>query len=277
MSTVPNRRDDLAAQREAEAAKTRRTRMIAVAAALVALALIIGGVVWSMQSTKKNQPTSSAAMSEQETKDLFAKAALSEDKAGFLVAGATPKEGAPTVSVISDAQCPICKIMEETLGGELVRLARSGDIRLEFRPVAFLDGRLGNDSSHRATEALACAAGVGRYAEYNSALFANQPEHEGAGFTDEQLTSTVPAAAKITGDDLSRLQHCYAGHHLADTVNQIDMSNLKVLQTAGGRGTPTLLVNGKQLEWSTFVSDDAKTGKYVGHPEKLLEGIKGVK
>jgi protein-disulfide isomerase len=77
---------------------------------------------------------------------------------------------------------------EEVFGATLASMAQAGDVKLVFHTLSFVDLDLKNDSSSRSANAAACAADAGRFPGYHSAVFAGQPEKEGAGYTDAQLT-----------------------------------------------------------------------------------------
>jgi hypothetical protein len=107
-----------------------------------------------------------------------------------------------------DYQCPNCKETEDTYGPVLKQLAASGDIKLQYRTLTFLDnGR--NDSSYRAAMAAASADMVGKLEAYHNMIYKNQPAREGDGYTDDQLRNVFAKDAGITGSDLTNFQKYY--------------------------------------------------------------------
>src|ERR1700748_104357 len=75
--------------------------------------------------------------------------------------------------VFEDPQCPYCREFEDRSGDLLRREVAAGAVAVEYRIRSFL----GNESV-RAANALAVAAGAGRFDGLRAEMFANQPpEH----------------------------------------------------------------------------------------------------
>ena len=75
----------------------------------------------------------------------------------------------------------------QDIRGRAGHLVSAGTARIVYYPLSFLDRQLGNDSSLRAANAAGCAQDAGAFAAYHDTVFANQPEREGDGYTDEEL------------------------------------------------------------------------------------------
>jgi protein-disulfide isomerase len=159
---------------------------------------------------------------------------------GIFVNKATAKANAPTVDVYEDFQCPGCGDLEKKMGGQITSMAEAGQIKLVVHMLSFLDGNLKNDSSTRSANAASCAADVGKFLPYHSAVFAGQPAEEGIGYTDAQLTEFAKTAG-ISGDALTTWQKCTSSGQHAKYVTDV--------QTAAEKekvfSTPTVKVNGK--------------------------------
>jgi Thioredoxin len=84
--------------------------------------------------------------------------------------------------VFEDPQCPYCREFEERSGDLLAREVAAGAVAVEYRIRSFL----GNESV-RAANALALAAGAGRFDELRREMFATQPPEHSGGFTTEDL------------------------------------------------------------------------------------------
>ena len=82
--------------------------------------------------------------------------------------------------VFEDPQCPYCREFEERSGDLLRREVAAGAIAVEYRIRSFL-----GEESVRAANALAVAAGAGRFDELRRDMFANQPPEHSGGFTTE--------------------------------------------------------------------------------------------
>ncbi|GAA1393006.1 DsbA family protein [Luteococcus peritonei] len=205
-----SRRAALQAQREAAERARRRGRLIGAVCGALAAVLLLTIVVW--QFNKDDEPVVAAG-------SQVAVPGAAPDGRGITLAK-TPA-GKPMVVVIEDYQCPWCKIAEQSIGKQVKALADKGEVGYEVRSVALLDTMLKNDSSERANLAAACADLSGHYAAYRDTVFANQPQKEGEGFTDEQLRTGFAEQAGITGDDLERFQTCYDQRQTNDHVQSV--------------------------------------------------------
>ena len=162
---------------------------------------------------------------------------------GGIFANATmAKSNAPTMDAYEDFQCPTCGELERTLGPEIRSLADTGQIKLVYHMMSFLDANLGNDSSTRAANAAACAADAGKFLQYHAAVYAGQPTQEGAGYTNAQLT-TFAKTAGITGTALTTWQSCATSAQHAQYVTDVETAAGK----AGVTGTPTIKLNGVDI------------------------------
>ncbi len=148
----------------------------------------------------------------------------------------------PTVDVYEDFQCPGCGVFEEVSGSTLTQLAEDGEIELTYHILSFLDSTMGNDSSTRAANAALCADTVGRFVEYHDTVFANQPEGEGDGWSDEQLSAFAEQAG-ISGADLEEFRTCTTQGRFNDYVQNMQTES----EQAGIPSTPTVLVDGAAL------------------------------
>ncbi|HET7305267.1 MAG TPA: DsbA family protein [Segeticoccus sp.] len=151
-------------------------------------------------------------------------------------------KGAPTVDLWEDFQCPFCKHLEDAAGDRFTTLANQGDIRLVVHPLSFLDSNLGNDASARAANASFCAADADKFEEYHSTVYANQPQQEGVGYTDEQLLQFGQQAG-IHGKAYDTFKQCVQDGAHTDYVKAVQQDGDK----SGIRSTPTVEVNGNEL------------------------------
>lgn len=236
MSTQ-SRREALRAQQQAKAEAERRKRILAVVAIVVAFIVIVGGgglLIWLNRDSIQASGLSTST-------DVPPNA--NQDRSGIVVNPGKAKAGAPLVVVYQDYQCPWCKTFDLALGPTLLQKADAGEIALEYHTMTFLDKNLRNDSSLRAGIAAACADVVGAYASYHDAIYANQPQTEGVGYSDQQLRATFAQQAGITGDKLVQFQRCYDNKAMSSFVKGSD----EKASRAGVTGTPTYFVNGKDV------------------------------
>ncbi len=232
-----NNRERLRQAQAAAAKQQRLTRIIGVGAAVLVL-VVIGVFVGVLFQNQGKQAASSSVTPPNATSD--GKAVVQNP--------GKAKAGAPTVELFFDYQCPVCKQFETAFGGPLTSLAASGDIQLNYRTMTFLDNNLNNDASLRAGVAATCADTVGKYSDYHNAIYANQPQSEGAGYADTVLRETIPGTVGITGDALTTFQSCYdkqATKAFVTTSN--DLGSQDMLAVNKSVSTPTVHVNGKDL------------------------------
>ncbi len=182
-----SRREALEAQRLAQARKQRRNKIVGVAVGVVVLVVVIGLAIWGIiAATNKggNEVPPNA----------------NSGKNGIWLA--PPTDGAPTLEIFSDYNCPNCKTAELTMTQTMDDLASAGKINLMVHSLQFEHA-----SSHLAAVGAACADYAGKFADYNLQLFLNQST-DGSGFTSTMLRETIPAAIGLTGTDLTTFQTC---------------------------------------------------------------------
>lgn len=241
-------RDKAAAARQAaeaqEKARTRRIQIIGGAViALVVVGIIAVGVLGSRSNDNPNpdlalpSPTAGAPLP---TGVLGADAA---QPYGWPV---KPDASAsvPLVVVWEDFQCPYCALFENTQGKELAAAGEAGTIRLIYRPATFLDNNLPQSglASARATNAFGAAIEAGVGLKYHELLFANQPQKEGDGFSD-QLLLDLGKQAGLTGAAYDTFAQQVTGKAwfgwVASTSQQFYDDNVP--------GTPNISVNGTEV------------------------------
>lgn len=230
------------ARAAAQAAERRRERTIRIVGGLAVLAVVIGILaIGIVQSRKGDAPPSADS--------ALPTGVTSANGYGFQVNTA---EGAPTVEIFEDFQCPACANLEQTYGPMIQQEAAAGNIQLTYRPMIFLDNNLNTDHSLRAANAFGCAITAGVGEQYHNLIFANQPANEGDGWTDEQLKQ-FGADAGLTGDAQSQFDKCVD----EGTYNGWAQLSNDASFEAGISGTPTIFVNGKELPTSALQSEEA--------------------
>lgn len=231
-----SRREALRAQQLAQAEAARRKRVMTVVAIVTAVVVLVGGggLLIYLNRDSISPSGGTAAM---------APPNANADQSGIIVNPGKAKPGAPVVVVYQDYQCPWCKTFDLALGPKLLAKAEAGEITLEYHTMTFLDSNLRNDASTRAGIAAACSDVVGAYAAYHDVIYANQPQSEGIGYSDQNLRNAFAAQAGITGDKLVQFQRCYDSKATAAFVKG---TNEKAGR-AGVTGTPTYFLNGKDV------------------------------
>mgnify|MGYP003382638713 CR=1 FL=1 len=177
---------------------------------------------------------------------------------------ATVVTGAPTLEVFEDFQCPACKIFEDAMGETIAKLGTEGKVKVVYHIKTFLDDNLRNDSSMRSGIGALCAADAGKFQPYHDAVYANQPAKEGDGWSDAQLRSFAEGAG-ISGAALTTWDACVKAKKYENYLTAVEEQSGK----DGVTRTPTLRLNGKDVELKALVAADGKSYD----PAKLTEAI----
>jgi protein-disulfide isomerase len=218
--------------------------VVATVVLVIAIIAVVAGVIWMEQSKKNDITGGGNALPTGVT-------ALGAGYPAF--SDVTPQSNAPTMDVFEDFQCPACQSFEAQLGSTVEDLAKAGKVKLVYHVKNFLDDNLRNDSSTKAGNAAFCASDAGKFQQFHDQVYANQPA-EGAGFTDAEL-KTYAQNAGITGDALTTWESCTKAGKYVDYVNSVEKKSFD----DGVRGTPTIWLNGKNVELSTISTPDALT------------------
>ncbi len=218
-------------RKEREKAGRRQRNLISIAIVVVVIGLIALGA-WAVKNAMDPGPAPTLVAPKNTTDDF----GIVYDEAP---AGSDPV----SVELYEDFQCPICVIFEHQSSGVLAEMVESGEITITYRPFSFLDefGGSPNRYSHRATNVALCAldqGGVADYVKVHDYLFTNQPEERTKGPADAELIKAV-AGLGITGID-----SCVESERFMPWVDEA----MKAGEKRGVEGTPTVFVDGQQLE-----------------------------
>jgi protein-disulfide isomerase len=224
MSSRANKKQAAQVVRDQIARERARARRMWVSIAAVAVLVIAGLAGWAVYSGQRSSS--------------YATPAHATANADGLVVGNGPK----TVDVYLDFMCPHCKVFEQSAGGSLNQMVADNKIKLVYHPVAFLDNASTTQYSTRSAAASACAADAGKLPEYVQTLYANQPAEGSAGLGDDQLI-TLGHTAGISG---SAFDTCVRDGKYRSWVQHVTDAAV----SRGVTGTPTVFVDGKQVEAS---------------------------
>lgn len=194
---------------------------IGISIAVVVVLVALGGLVVFLNNQANDPGTAPQS-------------AIINDETGAIVFG----DGEDTVDTYVDFMCPICGDFEKSYGEQLQTAAANGDITLNIHPVSILNRASQNtEFSTRAGSAMYCVAAEAPDAalDFFNALFANQPEENSAGISDEDLATLAEQAGAGAAAD------CIVDGTYMDFVD----SQTKAHDIAG---TPTVEVNGKRLD-----------------------------
>ncbi|QNA74453.1 thioredoxin domain-containing protein [Streptomyces sp. So13.3] len=153
-----------------------------------------------------------------------------------------------TVKVYEDPRCPYCMHFEQGGGSALAKLVKDGKVKVEYTIASFLDANFGGSSSKKAANAMRAAVDAGKFPEFHSAVFENQPEEPADGFTDAFL---LKIADTVKGLNTTAFQKAVKDQTHKDWV----ATSEKAFEASGSQGTPTVLVNGKKVTPEKAVYD----------------------
>ncbi len=157
-----------------------------------------------------------------------------------------PEEAPVTITMIEDFQCPACAQFEAANQALLDSYAASEDVRLEYRPIAFLDNASSTEYSSRALNAAACFVDQRPqdWRAFHQALYEQQPAEGGAGLSDARLVDLGVKA----GAPESSFSTCVEERRYQPWV---EATTQRALDVSGFEGTPDVRVNGTKVETPT--------------------------
>jgi protein-disulfide isomerase len=223
-------REAKAAERRAAAAKAESRRRNGIITAVVAVVVLVVVGVYVVIQNDNSSSTSSGR-----------KTTAPKNTQGQ--ANQTIVVGSPSATVLvtlyEDFQCPVCKQFEQTSGPLLLTYLNQQQIKVNYRPIAFLDNASTTQYSTRALNSAGCVVDtkLDAFQEYHRLLFQNQPAEGSAGLPNSKL---IELANQAGAGDVSA---CVNDETFKDwTVAVTDQASKDKVT-----GTPTVLVNEQVL------------------------------
>lgn len=192
--------------------------------------IVVVGVVFSLISSRSN---STAAIP----------ATVSEADGYGIVLN---PESTPKIDVYVDYQCPACRAFEIINGGYLNEVIAQKKAKVVFHPMTFI-----GPESVLAANSAACAADESKFVDMNLALFQNQSESENSGKWSSEYLVELGKSIGITS---GTFETCVNDGKYIKWTSNVAAASAK----ADVNGTPTIFVNGKQLDRNTEYGDQAK-------------------
>jgi protein-disulfide isomerase len=222
------------AQAEATRREARRRRVVTLVGALVILALVAAIVVAVLRAAQEDTGGSGSG-------EVTVPANVTD---GSIPVG--PDAAPVTVAVYFDYMCPGCARFEAANGAELSRMVEEGDLRVELRPISFLDQTSrGTQYSTRAANAVATVAdsSVDDVWEFHQGLYEQQPREGSTGLSDDQIAD-IASETGVPDDVVDRFEdRTYEAWVEEVTQEAFD---------AGVTGTPTVLIDGKEYQGDLY-------------------------
>ncbi|WP_293697061.1 thioredoxin domain-containing protein [uncultured Agrococcus sp.] len=176
-----------------------------------------------------------------------------------------PVDGEPTpteqrddilqIVVYQDFMCPHCGAFEQTNGPTIESLVQDGLATVEIHPLSIMDqASLGSKYSTRSANAAACMAehAPDSFLSWNTLMFANQPEGQTQGLTDEEMLDFMGQAGADVTPELTECVNSLQFEGWVRDVGERIYEN-PIPYTVGEEElyalqTPTVLVNGRQYQ-----------------------------
>ncbi|WP_032919508.1 thioredoxin domain-containing protein [Streptomyces rimosus] len=223
-------RERLQAQRAKEKERERRGRQLKVAGAVVVVLAVAGGIgVWAASSGDDSGDSGKVALP---------KGTQDSDKPAVPVG---KKEAPSTLTVWEDFRCPACAQFEKGFRGAVHELEDAGQLKTDYHLATIIDGSMGGKGSVTAANAALCAQDAGRFREYHDVLYENQPPEQQDRFSDKKYL--IQLAGKVDGLVSDTFTQCVNKGTYTDFVYKSNSA----FTNSGYRGTPTVLLNGKNL------------------------------
>jgi protein-disulfide isomerase len=153
-----------------------------------------------------------------------------------------------TITEYGDFQCPVCRQLHQLWAPTLEQLVQQGKVRFEFVGLEYLDQD--TTESLRSASAAVCAADAGQFLPYHDALYDQQSSRENSGYLTNERLLAFGSRAGVSDPAFTR---CVRGGRYDGWVR----TNTDAASQRGVTGTPTVLVNGREVSNAT-VADPAR-------------------
>jgi protein-disulfide isomerase len=200
--------------------------------------IVLVGVVFSLIS---NRSSTTAAIP----------ASVSAEDGYGIVLNPTAK---PTIVVYVDYQCPACRAFEIINGGYLNEVIAQNKAKVVFHPMTFI-----GPESILAANAAACAADENEFVAMNLALFQDQSAQENSGKWQGDALLNI---GKSIGINSAKFEKCIKDGSYVKWTGNVATATAQ----ADVNGTPTIFVNGKEL-------DRSKENNEYGDPVKFKAAL----
>jgi protein-disulfide isomerase len=228
--------------------RSRNSMTIGIVVVVVLAAAVIGGVLYQKQRNADAAVQSIPALHTAATYPTT----VDRANATVLVGKDTAKV---TVDAYEDFLCPICGQFEATNFPDIEKQLSAGTIKVRYHLLNLLDDHSNpaGYSSMAANTALAVATvAPDKFLDFHYSLYQKQPEENGPGWTQAQLTSLANRLG-VSGqqfDDLVNGKTYDAQIEKNLQAAENDQALWQTTQQGSGFGTPTIVVNGKTVDWS---------------------------
>ncbi|MCX3063228.1 thioredoxin domain-containing protein [Streptomyces beihaiensis] len=259
-------RERLRAERERQAARDKKKRQALVAAGVVAVLAIAGGVGYLVKQA--SQPSYWQAAKD---KPLVApKNTTGKNNTTIIMGKDSAKK---TIIAYEDPRCPVCAAFEQTVGPQVRKDLDSGKYKIQYEIANFLDTNLQGEGSKNAVSALGAALNVSKQAflDYKEALYSKKwhPEETTDKFKDDsyliKVANTVPELKNNQGFQKDVKDGTFDKWGLELSKNFSD-------NKYGVTGTPSFVYNGKKIVGSDGKNAPMTVTDWNTAVDKALKG-----
>lgn len=240
-------REERAAKEHAAASAAKRKQRFWQLGGITVIAVVIVAVliVLSQGGAEKSSPNSKTiSKSAVKVNALFS---------GIPQSGSTIGDPKAPITVVEygDPQCPVCAEFSELTIPTLVKdYVRTGKVRLEYRPLTFLDDSFGVTDSNRAANFFLETGKQDKLWQTVDLFYANQGD-EGSGYVTDDFLLKV--GNEVKGLDAQKAVDESADDPFAEQLATISSQS----QADGVKGTPAFVIGktgqqGKLWEYKTF-------------------------
>lgn len=222
----------------AERADRNRKILIQVGVAVVLVGLIAAiGIGIAVKNAKKNDLGTTPSIAATASQLTNGATATITDNGAVRIGKPDAKV---TVRVVADLQCPACKGFEAANAQAIKDAVDNGTAIVEYNIISFLDKASTTKYSSRAANAAYCVAEAdpSKYLGWLATMYEQQPAEGSAGLTDDQLIDIAKSVGLPDSVGQCIKDNSYSTYIEAKT---------KDVLTGGVQSTPTVFVNGKQV------------------------------
>ncbi|GAA2140884.1 thioredoxin domain-containing protein [Streptomyces synnematoformans] len=250
-------RERLRIEREKQAKKEKVRRQLFVGGAVVGLLAVVGGVAFAVTSLGGDDDGSGKDWGAAKNAKLVQPANAEGEKGTTVVLGG--KDAEKTIDVYEDLRCPACAQFEQQLGERVKKGAEDGKYQLRVHLGDIIDGNFGGSGSKNAASALGAALDVSTEAfkEYHGLLYS--AEHHPAENEDKFADNDYLLDVAKNVDELKGNKQ-FQKNINKGTFDKWALEMINSFEDAGIQGTPTIKIDGEQVEGSALPAELDKLG-----------------
>ncbi|WP_149181598.1 DsbA family protein [Streptomyces sp. TRM49041] len=266
-------RERLRQERERQAKRDRMRRQITVAASIVGVLAVAGGIGYAV--VQGNKPSHWEAA--KNTASVTApKNTTGENGTTVVIGKSTAKK---TLEVYEDSRCPVCAVFEQQVGPAIEKDVEAGKYKIQYVGATFLDGdsldkgRIGSngEGSKNALSALGAALDVSpdAFLKFKSAMYSakfHPQESEDKLAEDSYLLEIADSVPALKNNEQFK-KNVEEG-----TFDTWALKMSETFDKSGVTATPTLRMDGKAVTGPNGKTAPMTATEYTTAIEAALKG-----